>query len=54
MKLISYFHDIIGDEVLLNCGVNFQYNLLFHMRNYKIAMATFRTSQCQDDDRNLK
>ena len=29
-------------------------NLLFHMWNYKIAMATFHTSQCQDGDRDIK
>ena len=33
---------------------NFRVNLKFHMWNYKIAMATFRTSQCQDGDEVLK
>ena len=33
---------------------NFSVNLYFHMWNYKIAIATFRTSQCQDGDEVLK
>ena len=28
-------------------------NLQFHMWNYKIAMATFRMTQCQDGDELL-
>ena len=45
MKLISYFHNIIGDGLLPNFGTKFR--RLF-------AMATFHTSQCQDGDRNVK
>ena len=29
---------------------NFNFDLKFYMWNYKIAMATFRTSHCQDGD----
>ena len=32
----------------------FSINLYFHMWNYKIAMAIFRTSPCQDGDEVLK
>ena len=45
MKLISYFHNIMGDGLLPNFGTKFR--RLF-------AMATFHTSQCQDGDRNVK
>ena len=38
----------MGDELLLNFGAK------FHVWNYKIATATFRTSQCQDGDKVLK
>ena len=37
----------MGDELLLNFGAKFQRSFMFHMCNYKIAMATFHTSQCQ-------
>ena len=40
--------NIMGDELLLNFGAK------FHTRNYKIAMGTFRMSQCQDGDEVLK
>ena len=40
--------NIIGDELLLNFGAK------AIICNYKIAMASFRTSQCQDDDEVLK
>ena len=43
------FSNIVGDELLLNFGAK-----LHRKCNYKIAMATFRTSQCQDGDQVLK
>ena len=55
VKLNSCFHNIIGGELLLTSGTNdFGVNLLFHMWNYKIAMATFHTSQYQHGNGNLK
>ena len=38
---------VMGDELLLNFGVK------FYMWSYKIAMATFLLSQCQDGDEVL-
>ena len=43
-KLTFY---VTGDELLLNFGAK------FHMWSYKIAMATFRMSQCPDGDKVL-
>lgn len=39
--------NIVGDKLLLNLVTK------FHMRNYKIVMATFRTSQGQDGVKNI-
>ena len=44
----NFMFNIIGDKLLLNFGAK------FYMCNYKIAMATFRSSQCQDGDEVLK
>ena len=45
MKLLCK-SNITGDELLLNIGAKLGDN--------KIAMATFRTSQCQDGDEGMK
>ena len=42
--------NIIGDELLLK----FWREISAIICNYKIAMASFRTSQCQDGDEVLK
>ena len=45
----------MGDKLLLNAlAPNFNINLKIHLWNYKIAMATFLTLQCQDGVKVLK
>ena len=45
LKAFEYHGMKINSFILAR---NFSINLYHHMWNYKIAMATFRTSQCQD------
>ena len=44
----------MGDELLLNFGAKFQRSFMFHMCNYKIAMATFHTSLTVPDGFGVK
>ena len=58
MKLISYFHDIIGDKLLLNFGVRFQRlyklqnSLYFCVFKYTLAVKQKVWNEAENSDRD--